>query len=69
MENFPRKSPIGDRESSNSLAVEEFVPPSAWTEDQTCHYLLVDLPGMTSKLYYYLNNISSKILHAWFLLL
>nr|GEX95512.1 inactive protein restricted TEV movement 2-like [Tanacetum cinerariifolium] len=41
----PRISPFGDRESSNSLRFEEFVPPSAWTEDQTCHYLLVDLPG------------------------
>ncbi|PWA43044.1 HSP20-like chaperone [Artemisia annua] len=45
MANLPRISPFGDRESLNSLSVEEFVPPSAWTEDQTCHYLLVDLPG------------------------
>lgn len=38
-------TPFGDRKSSSSLAFEEFVPPSAWTEDSTCHYLLVDLPG------------------------
>ncbi|KAJ0436818.1 putative alpha crystallin/Hsp20 domain, HSP20-like chaperone [Helianthus annuus] len=38
------RSPFGDKQSS-SLVFEEFVPPSAWTEDATCHYLLVDLPG------------------------
>ncbi|KAJ0680470.1 putative alpha crystallin/Hsp20 domain, HSP20-like chaperone [Helianthus annuus] len=38
------RSPFGDKQSS-SLVFEEFVPPSAWTEDTTCHYLLVDLPG------------------------
>ncbi|KAI3777556.1 hypothetical protein L1987_47356 [Smallanthus sonchifolius] len=41
----PGRSPFGDRQSSSSLAFEEFVPPAAWTEDSTCHYLLVDLPG------------------------
>ncbi|KAF5758486.1 putative alpha crystallin/Hsp20 domain, HSP20-like chaperone [Helianthus annuus] len=40
----PGRSPFGDKQSS-SLVFEEFVPPSAWTEDATCHYLLVDLPG------------------------
>ncbi|KAI3761320.1 hypothetical protein L1987_51732 [Smallanthus sonchifolius] len=39
------RSPFGDRQSSSSLVFEEFVPPAAWTEDSTCHYLLVDLPG------------------------
>ncbi|KAF5758482.1 putative alpha crystallin/Hsp20 domain, HSP20-like chaperone [Helianthus annuus] len=38
------RSLFGDKQSS-SLVFEEFVPPSAWTEDATCHYLLVDLPG------------------------
>nr|XP_043614324.1 histone chaperone RTT106-like [Erigeron canadensis] len=42
---FPGILPFGDRKSSSSLVFEEFVPPSAWTEDQTCHCLLVDLPG------------------------
>ncbi|PWA55896.1 HSP20-like chaperone [Artemisia annua] len=50
MANLPRISPFGDRESLNSLSVEEFVPPSAWTEDQTCHYLLVDLPESLNSL-------------------
>ncbi|KAJ9567298.1 hypothetical protein OSB04_003264 [Centaurea solstitialis] len=45
MAHIPRITPFGDRKSSGSLAFEEFVPPSAWTEDSTCHYLLVDLPG------------------------
>ncbi|KAK9054485.1 hypothetical protein SSX86_025563 [Deinandra increscens subsp. villosa] len=40
------RSPFGGAQSSSSsLVFEEFVPPSAWTEDSTCHYLLVDLPG------------------------
>ncbi|XP_024970768.1 inactive protein RESTRICTED TEV MOVEMENT 2-like [Cynara cardunculus var. scolymus] len=42
---IPGRAPFADRKSSSSLAFEEFVPPSAWTEDSTCHYLLVDLPG------------------------
>ncbi|KAL7606762.1 hypothetical protein Lser_V15G18351 [Lactuca serriola] len=40
-----RTTPFGDNKSSSSLTFEEFVPPSAWTEDSTYHYLLVDLPG------------------------
>ncbi|KAI3726901.1 hypothetical protein L1987_66708 [Smallanthus sonchifolius] len=45
MANVPGRSPFGDKQSSSSLVFEEFVPPAAWTEDSTCHYLLVDLPG------------------------
>lgn len=41
-----RTTPFGDNKSSSSLTFEEFVPPSAWTEDSTYHYLLVDLPGI-----------------------
>ncbi|CAH1419420.1 unnamed protein product [Lactuca virosa] len=40
-----RTTPFGDKKSSSSLTFEEFVPPSAWTEESTYHYLLVDLPG------------------------
>ncbi|XP_071713809.1 uncharacterized protein [Rutidosis leptorrhynchoides] len=45
MEYLPRLPHFGDIKSSSSLQFQEFVPPSAWTEDETCHYLLVDLPG------------------------
>ncbi|XP_076947606.1 uncharacterized protein LOC143619601 [Bidens hawaiensis] len=44
MAHVPGRSPFGDNQSSR-LVFEEFVPPSDWTEDSTCHYLLVDLPG------------------------
>ncbi|KAJ0536400.1 putative alpha crystallin/Hsp20 domain, HSP20-like chaperone [Helianthus annuus] len=37
------KSPFDNKPSLGSLVFEEFVPPSAWTDDSTC--LLVDLPG------------------------
>ncbi|KAI3521749.1 hypothetical protein L1887_11222 [Cichorium endivia] len=45
MAHLPGRTPFGDKKSSSSLTFEEFVPPSAWTEDSTHHYLLVDLPG------------------------
>ncbi|KAL8217579.1 hypothetical protein R6Q57_020952 [Mikania cordata] len=45
MESVPGRSPFGGTQSWSSLVFEEFEPPSAWTEDSTCHYLLVDLPG------------------------
>ncbi|KAL4584040.1 hypothetical protein LXL04_008630 [Taraxacum kok-saghyz] len=45
MAHLPGRAPFVDKKSSSHLSFEEIVPPSAWTEDATCHYLLVDLPG------------------------
>ncbi|KAI9117313.1 hypothetical protein K1719_011479 [Acacia pycnantha] len=36
---------VGVRTSSRPPLVEQIVPNSGWTEDPSCHYLLVDLPG------------------------
>lgn len=36
---------LGDRRYSRDHIVEEFVPPSGWTEDSNGHYLLLQLPG------------------------
>ncbi|XP_076942995.1 uncharacterized protein LOC143613058 [Bidens hawaiensis] len=44
MANVQGRLPFDNKPSSSSLVFEEFVPPAAWTEDSTCHYLLVDLP-------------------------
>ncbi|KAK2984363.1 hypothetical protein RJ640_005379 [Escallonia rubra] len=38
-------SPEPNPKATTGVAVENFVPPSGWTEDSICHYLLVDLPG------------------------
>ncbi|XP_076914643.1 18.1 kDa class I heat shock protein-like [Bidens hawaiensis] len=44
MANVQGRSPFDNKPSSSSLVFEEFVPPAAWTEDSTGHYLLVGLP-------------------------
>ncbi|KAK3024010.1 hypothetical protein RJ639_045030 [Escallonia herrerae] len=36
---------MANTRATTRVAVEDFVPPFDWTEDSTCHYLLVDLPG------------------------
>ncbi|KAK4257171.1 hypothetical protein QN277_006794 [Acacia crassicarpa] len=36
---------VGVRTSSRPPLVEQIVPNYGWTEDSSCHYLLVDLPG------------------------
>lgn len=28
-----------------AMSVQEIVPSSVWTEDEKCHYLIIDLPG------------------------
>ncbi|WKA08365.1 hypothetical protein VitviT2T_026094 [Vitis vinifera] len=33
------------RNSSDHLSFQDIVPSSGWSEDEKCHYLLVDLPG------------------------
>ncbi|KAK6920822.1 hypothetical protein RJ641_014500 [Dillenia turbinata] len=33
------------RRGTRSFKFEQFEPPSGWTEDPKCHYLLLDLPG------------------------
>ncbi|CAI8610014.1 unnamed protein product [Vicia faba] len=40
----PRLGVIRPVARSRNPVVEEIVPNSGWTEDSTCHYLLVDLP-------------------------
>lgn len=34
------------RNSSDHLSFQDIVPSSGWSEDEKCHYLLVDLPGI-----------------------
>ncbi|KAK3035680.1 hypothetical protein RJ639_032552 [Escallonia herrerae] len=36
---------MANTRATTGVAVDDLVPPFGWTEDSTCHYLLVDLPG------------------------
>jgi hypothetical protein len=56
-----RSGGIADRTRSRSHVVEEWVPSSAWTEDSNGHYLLVDLPGIST-----LTFIIMKIIHSFY---
>lgn len=54
-----RSGGIADRTRSRSHVVEECVPSSAWTEDSNGHYLLVDLPGISTLTFIIMKNIHS----------
>ncbi|KAI4336035.1 hypothetical protein L6164_014611 [Bauhinia variegata] len=49
------------RISSRTPAVEDIVPSSAWSEDSTGHYLIVDLPGFKKEEVKLLVDSSGKI--------